>query len=176
MPKSTKGGIHQRTFYEIKKFFKDGGVGGAINSLRSRELSICLALMTELTRVVINSLYSTKAGYVSGSKNTQEKLPGQNGSDDTHPPSHQLVRRVSTFDSDRKVPGGGTNLDIGEMTQSPTRTKLLEKIISQTIEKIQGEFLQRPDMRIEELLRLDPIETRQLWATNLQSVREFRGK
>lgn len=50
VPKSTKSGIHQRTLYGIKKFFKDGDIGDAINSLQSRKLSICLALMTNLTR------------------------------------------------------------------------------------------------------------------------------
>lgn len=188
VPKSTKGGIHQRTFYGIKKFFKDGDIGDAINSLQSRKLSICLALMTNLTRfviptrgsmfwVVINSLCSTKAGYVSGSKNVQEKLLEKNGSDDTHPPSYQLVRRVTTFDLDRKIPGGA-DLDMGEITQLPA--KLLEKTISQTIErtmeKIQREFLRKPGVGIEDLLSLGPIETRQLWATNLQSIREFKGK
>lgn len=127
--------------------------------------------------VVINSLCSTKAGYVSGSKNVQEKLLEKNGSDDTHPPSYQLVRRVTTFDLDRKIPGGA-DLDMGEITQLPA--KLLEKTISQTIErtmeKIQREFLRKPGVGIEDLLSLGPIETRQLWATNLQSIREFKGK
>lgn len=84
-------------------------------------------------------------------------------------PGHQLVRRVSAFDPDRKIPGGGTDLDTGGMTQSPTFEKIISQTTERTMEKVQAEFLQRPDVRIEELLRLDLIETRQLWATNVQS-------
>lgn len=53
VPKSTGGGIHRRTFQGIKKFFKDDDIREATNCLQSRKLSICLALMTNLTRFVI---------------------------------------------------------------------------------------------------------------------------
>lgn len=103
----------------------------------------------------------------------QDKPPEQNGGRNIYPPSYRLVRRVTTFDLDRKITGeAGVDLTMGEMT--------LEEIVSQTIErtmeKVQGELLRKPNARIEDLLSLGPLETKQLWETNLQSIKEFRGK
>lgn len=129
---------------------------------------------------MIDILYSTKGGYPSGRKNVQEKLPEQNGGDSTvdiNPLEHRLLRRAKTFDFDRQILLGGS-VDVG--TNVITPTKLLEKIISQTIErtmeKVQGEFLRKPNAKVEDFFSLGPIEAKQLWETDLQSVREFRGK
>ncbi|KAL0636337.1 hypothetical protein Q9L58_004684 [Maublancomyces gigas] len=160
-PKSTGSGIHRRTLQGIKKFFKEDDIGDAINALQSRKLSICLALMTNLA--------STKGGYASGRKN---------GGVDINPPEYRLLHRATTFDLDRKPLLGGP-VDGGTSTNEVTPTKLLEKIISQTIErtmeKVQGEFLRKPNAKIEDFFSLGSIETKQLWAINLQSVREFRA-
>lgn len=180
-PKSTGSGIHRRTLQGIKKFFKEDDIGDAINALQSRKLSICLALMTNLARFVIfttgfvfwatiDALYSTKGGYASGRKNDGV---------DINPPEYRLLHRATTFDLDRKPLLGGS-VDGGTSTNEVTPTKLLEKIISQTIErtmeKVQGEFLRKPNAKIEDFFSLGSIETKQLWAINLQSVREFRGE
>lgn len=96
---------------------------------------------------------------------------------DINPPEYRLLKRATTFNLDRKILLGGS-VDVGTNEIAPT--KLLDKIISQTIErtmeKVQGEFLRKPYAKIEDFFSLGPIETKQLWAINLQSVREFRGK
>lgn len=123
-----------------------------------------------------------RGGYALGRKNVQESLPEQNGGDsavDVNPSEYRLLRRATTFDFDRQVLlGGAVEVGVNEISHKPT--KLLEKIISQTIErtmeKIQGEFLRKPNSKLEDFFSLGLLETRQLWATDLQSVREFRGK
>lgn len=52
-PPKVKSGIRQRTLYGIKKFLKDDDIREAVNALQSRKLSLCLALMTDLTRFVM---------------------------------------------------------------------------------------------------------------------------
>lgn len=53
-PRSTEDGRRRRTWQGFKKFFKDDDLREAVNNLQSRKLSICLALMANLSRFVIS--------------------------------------------------------------------------------------------------------------------------
>lgn len=86
-----------------------------------------------------------------------------------------LLRRATTFSLDRQTPKSeAIGSAMNEMSQSPA-----EKIISQTIERtvtrIQGKFLQRPNAKVEDFFSLGLAEIKQLWATDLQAVKELKG-
>lgn len=95
------------------------------------------------------------------------------------PSGHRFLRRTTTFTQDLQTPTTvAVNIGVdGKSHQS--YTKILEKVIPQTIErtiqKIREEFLQEPGSRVEDFLRINPMEAQQLWATNLHAVSEFRG-
>jgi hypothetical protein len=81
-------------------------------------------------------------------------------------------------DGNPKLSKGDTSSALRSTSEdviSQISTKNLEEIISQTIRKVQEEFMQEPGANIGAFLRLEGVEFDKLWATNLTSARKLQG-